>query len=80
MKKFALTIIAIAALGAMGTTPAYASGGTFICKILPFLCPPAPGGTGGGGTSVPEPATLAVLCAGAAAALAARRRRRNKAD
>jgi hypothetical protein len=79
MKNIALTLIAMAAVGAMGTTPAYAGGGSAICKILPFLCPPAPGGNGGkGGTSVPEPATMAVLGAGAAAALAARRRRNKK--
>jgi len=84
MKKFALSLIGVAALGAMGTAPAYASGGGgggFLCNlpiIGKLLCPPTPGGGGGGGTSVPEPATLAVLGAGAAAAIAARRRRSKK--
>jgi len=83
MKNFALTVIAMAALGAMGTTPAYASGGggsTWLCGlpiIGKLLCPPPPGG-GDGGISVPEPATLAVLGAGAGAALLARRRRNKK--
>jgi hypothetical protein len=84
MKNIAWTFIAMAALGAMGTTPAYASGGErgdgWLCH-LPFigklLCPPPPG-EGGRGTSVPEPATLVVVGAGAAAAIAVRRRRRAK--
>lgn len=83
MKNISLIFIAMAAVGAMGTTPAYASGGgAFLCNIPvigKFLCPPTPGGGGGGGgTSVPEPATLAVLGAGAYAAIAARRRRERK--
>jgi hypothetical protein len=76
VKNFGLSLIAIAALGVAGTTPAYAgnSGAGLICKILPFLCPPPVGG-GGPPKSVPEPATMAVLAAGVAASLAARRRR-----
>ena len=48
MKNIALTVIAMAALGAMGTTPAYASGGggsTWLCGlpiIGKLLCPPPP--------------------------------------
>ena len=82
MKNIVLVLVAAAGLGALGTTPAYASGGggSFLCdlpNIGKLLCPPPPGsGHGGGGTSVPEPATLAVLGAGAAAAIAAKRRRR----
>ena len=83
MKNIVWTFIAMVAVGAMGTTPAYASGGSTppwcnLPIIGKLLCPPAPGGGGGGGTSVPEPATLAVLGAGAAAAIAARRRRNKK--
>jgi len=83
MKNVAWTFIAMVAVGAMGTTPAYASGGSTpswcsLPIIGKLLCPPAPGGGGGSGTSVPEPATLAVLGAGAAAAIAARRRRNKK--
>lgn len=79
MKKIMWSLVAVAALGAAGTTPAYAGSGTgFLCKILPFLCPPSPTGSGGGNPSVPEPATLAVLGAGVAASLAARRRRAKK--
>ncbi len=45
MKKIALTVIAMAALGAMSTTPAYASGGGggWLCGlpiIGKLLCPP----------------------------------------
>jgi hypothetical protein len=80
VKNIIWSLVAVAALGVAGTTPAYAaSGGTsIICKILPFLCPPSPVGGGGGKPSVPEPATLAVLGAGVAASLAARRRRNKK--
>ena len=83
VKNIAWTFIALIAVGAMGTTPAYASGsGGFLCSlpiIGKLLCPPPPGGGGGGGTSVPEPASLAILAAGACAAgVAARRRRREK--
>lgn len=76
VKNLGLSIVAIVALGVGVTTPAYASSGGsgFICKLLPFLCPPAPGGSGPP-KSVPEPATMAVLAAGVAASLAARRRR-----
>jgi hypothetical protein len=79
MKNTIWTIIAVAALGALGTTPAHASGGGgFLCNIPiigQFLCPPSPGGGGGGG-SVPEPASLAILAAGAGLVGAAVRRRR----
>jgi hypothetical protein len=83
MKQIMWTFVAVVAVGAMGVTPAYASGGggSWICGlpiIGKLLCPPAPGGGGGRGTSVPEPATLAVLGAGAVAAIAARRRRLKK--
>jgi hypothetical protein len=76
VKNLSLSIVAILALGVGAVSPAYASsgGGGLICKILPFLCPPAPGGNGPP-KSVPEPATMAVLAAGVAATLAARRRR-----
>ncbi|MGB9329782.1 MAG: PEP-CTERM sorting domain-containing protein [Steroidobacteraceae bacterium] len=79
MKNTIWTLVAVAALGAMGTTPAYASGArAWYCSIPvigQYLCPPAPGG-GGGGNSVPEPASLAVLAAGAGLVAAAVRRRR----
>jgi hypothetical protein len=65
------------AFAALATFAPLAQASGIICRILPFLCPPAPG-TGGGGTSVPEPATLAVLAVGACAAGLAARRRRNK--
>jgi hypothetical protein len=75
VKNLGLSVVAIIALAGACTTPAYANGGGgFICRILPFLCPPAPGGNGPP-KSVPEPATMAVLAAGVAASLAARRRR-----
>jgi hypothetical protein len=82
MKNIVWAALAMASLGALGTSPAYASGtGGGICSlpiIGKWLCPPPPGTGGGGGRkSVPEPATLAVLAAGACAAgIAARRRRR----
>ncbi len=77
MKNTIWMIIAVAALGALGTTPAHASGGGFLCGIPiigKLLCPPSPGG--GGGNSVPEPASLAILAAGAGMVGAAVRRRR----
>jgi hypothetical protein len=80
MKNTIWTIIAVAMLGALGTTPADASsGGGFLCNlpiIGKLLCPPTPGGGGGGGNSVPEPASLAILAAGAGMVGAAVRRRR----
>jgi hypothetical protein len=80
MKNTIWTIIAVAMLGALGTTPAHASsGGGFLCNlpiIGKLLCPPTPGGGGGGGNSVPEPASLAILAAGAGMVGAAVRRRR----
>ena len=82
MKSTLYTLVAIAALGVAGTTPAYAgSGGGFLCNlpiIGQFLCPPSPGGGGGRGGSVPEPASLAILAAGAGLVGAAVRRRRIK--
>jgi hypothetical protein len=86
MKNTVLSLLAIVALGTLGTTPVYAAGGGsgqgILCGIPfigKFLCPPAPGGGGGGGhSSVPEPASLAILAAGAALAGAAARRRRTK--
>lgn len=78
MKNLMWTVVAVAALGIAGTTPAYAGSGSLLCKVLPFLCPPSPVGGGGGTPSVPEPETLAVLGAGVAASLAARRRRAKK--
>jgi hypothetical protein len=41
-----------------------ASAAEWYCSILPWLCQ-APGTPGGGGASVPEPATLALLATGA---------------
>ena len=83
MKNIVATLVAIVAVGALSTTPAYASQGRNPFCNIPFigryLCPPAPG-EGGGPTSVPEPATLAVLAIGACAAALATRRRRRKPD
>ena len=74
------SLVAVAALATVGTTPAYASGTPAYCNIPiigKYLCPPAPGGGGGGGgNSVPEPASFAVLAAGAGIVAAAVRRRR----
>ena len=83
MKNPIWSLVAVAALAAASTTPAYASGGgNWLCNIPIFgqyLCPPAPPGSGGGGgNSVPEPATVAVLAAGAGLVGAALRRRRPK--
>ena len=81
MKNIVWTALAMASLGVLGVSPAYASGtGGGFCNlpiIGAWLCPPPPGSGGGGTKSVPEPASLAVLAAGACAAgIAARRRRR----
>ena len=79
MKNAIWSLVAVAALATVGTTPAYASGTPAYCNIPiigKYLCPPAPGGGGGGGNSVPEPASFAVLAAGAGMVAAAVRRRR----
>jgi hypothetical protein len=80
MKNTIWSLVAVAALVAVGTTPAYASGGgSFWCKlplIGQYLCPPTPGS--GGTNPVPEPASVAVLAAGAGLVAAAVRRRRAK--
>lgn len=83
MKNTACSLVAIVALAAMGTTPVFASSSPWYCGlpvIGQFLCPPAPGGSGGGrgGNQVPEPASIAILAAGAGIVSAAMRRRRNK--
>lgn len=80
MKNMIWSITAVLALGVVGTTPAYASGGGSVLCNLPIigklLCPPAPGGGGGGPSPAPEPTSLAILAAGAGIVSAAVRRRR----
>ena len=62
-ENIAWTFIAMISVGALGTTPAYASGGGgFLCNLPPVEVPVSArrGGGSGGGTSVPEPASLAI--------------------
>jgi PEP-CTERM motif len=73
MKNMLWVLLAMVAVVSLGATPAHA-GQT--CKVVPSMCPPAPGG--GGATSVPEPASLLVLAMGAGAAAIAARRRKKK--
>ena len=82
VKKNALSLVVLLALGASVASPAYAgiSSTSPLCKIPiigKYLCAPAPGGNGGP-ASVPEPASLAVLAMGAGLAVAMSRRRRQK--
>jgi hypothetical protein len=81
MKSTIWSLVAVAALAALGTTPAYAKGEPWYCDlpiIGQYLCPPKPGDGGHGRHSVPEPAAIAILAAGAGLVGAALRRRRAK--
>lgn len=73
MRKTGLALLAVAVLAMLGSSVA-AAGVT--CQVVPSMCPPAP--SGGGGSAVPEPGTLALLVAGVGAVGVALRRRRNK--
>ena len=74
VRNIVVSVFIIVGMFAVGTPTADA--GT-TCKIVPSWCPPSPGGEGGG-SSVPEPASLLVLAAGACAAGLAARRRNKK--
>jgi hypothetical protein len=75
VRKTTSTLVILVGLLGLGVPPAEAG---VTCKVAPSWCPPPPGGQNGD-TSVPEPATLAVLAAGACVAgLAARRRNKKK--
>ena len=73
MRNMIWSLVAVASVLVLGAPEANA-GAT--CTIIPSMCPPPSPGSGGKGSSVPEPATLAVLAAGAAAAGIANRRRK----
>ena len=63
------------------TAPAHAGTGDWWCQILWWLQSCNQGSTGGGGTAVPEPATLVLVATGfGAAGIAAWRSRKNKKD
>ena len=71
--RYTLAVLVYGAVLAVGAPVAQAG---VTCKIVPQMCPPAPGGPGP--NPVPEPGTLALLAVGAGALGVALRRRRNK--
>jgi PEP-CTERM motif len=71
---FSLLASAVVAVGALGAPIAQAG---VTCHFIPAMCPAPTGpGSGGGGSSVPEPGTLGLLALGAAASIGMLRRKK----